>query len=640
MQEIHALLGANKENIMKTKLSSVANMGNIVLILTLLVTFFSPSHVQADGETLDPTFGTHGIVTTDYGGTDTGNKILLQSDGKIITLGFSQLSGSNTRIPVITRYNANGAIDNTFGVSGKLLVEIEGFSGCDIEFQPNGKLIVAGTYAGNLAAVRYSSNGSGLDNTFGADGIATTGITSEDIEWSCYDLAVSSNGKFAIVGTGEVGQSVHSDLVVGSFNEDGTLNFRRFIDESSFDDDGIFNNGSGVAIQTDGKVIVSGYMQDSENVGHISLARINDDSSADTTFGNNGKGAVKILLPNFYHNPGAILLDANGKITVAGFVFADNDYTSTDLAIARINPNGTLDTNFNGSGITITDFGSKEIGNDIILQPDGKVVMVGSILNAGSTDTLVVRYNSNGTLDTSFGTNGKIVTNIGSSDAANSIIAQTDGKIIIVGQNDGNAILARYNLIPNTNPTTSITFKSKGAQDGLILETTENSNKGGTVNTAATTMNVGDNQKDWQYRGFLSFNTTTLPDNALITSALLTVKRQGLVGLDPFTTSGDLLVDISNKAFGTNATLLPADFNAAATPGSTQEKLPPTASAWYSVNLSNTNLAFINKYGITQFRLHFSLDDNDNLSADYLKLFTGEAPAASQPQLIITYSLP
>jgi hypothetical protein len=162
---------------------------------------------------------------------------------------------------------------------------------------------------------------------------------------------------------------------------------------------------------------------------------------------------------------------------------------------------------------------------------------------------------------------------------------------------------------------------------------------GGTLNKTATTFNVGDGPKDKQYRSIISFNTSTLPDNAVIVSAQVKVKRQGIVGTDPFSTHGSLLLEIRNGLFSNNLDLRVGDFAAAPSSG-VQEMITPLTSSWYAANLSSSNLALVNKAGVTQFRLRFDRDDNDDLGADYMKFFTGEASAGNQPQLIVKYFLP
>jgi len=192
----------------------------------------------------------------------------------------------------------------------------------------------------------------------------------------------------------------------------------------------------------------------------------------------------------------------------------------------------------------------------------------------------------------------------------------------------------------NKLTTVTETFWSNGAYDGWVLESGENTNVGATLDRNATTFNLGDDPRDRQYRSILSFNTNSLPDNAVIISAQLKIKRQGVVGADPFGTHGALLLEIRNGPFSTSNALQAADFSAAASPGALRDQVAGLTFSWYSAQLSNTNLLFISKFGTTQFRLLFSKDDNDDLGADYIKFFSGNSTSANLPQLIVTYYVP
>ena len=143
-----------------------------------------------------------------------------------------------------------------------------------------------------------------------------------------------------------------------------------------------------------------------------------------------------------------------------------------------------------------------------------------------------------------------------------------------------------------------------------------------------------------QYRGILSFSTGAgLPDNAVITKVTLKVKKQGIIGGgNPVATFQGFMVDIKKGFFGTTA-LQTSDFQAAAhkTYGPFMTAL---GGGWYSIDLT-PGKGYINKLstlsGLTQIRLRFKLDDNNNTVANYLSLYSGNAPAASRPQLIIEY---
>ena len=135
-------------------------------------------------------------------------------------------------------------------------------------------------------------------------------------------------------------------------------------------------------------------------------------------------------------------------------------------------------------------------------------------------------------------------------------------------------------------------------------------------------------------------NTSSLPDNAAITSIVLKIKKQGLVGTDLFTTHQGLLVDIRKPYFGTALGLAASDFQASASKSNVGTFGSTPSVSWYTVTLSSSAHLYINKTGTTQFRLRFQKDDNDDLAADYLKFYSGYAATASRPVLIIQYYVP
>ncbi|RPI96558.1 MAG: hypothetical protein EHM40_01195 [Chloroflexi bacterium] len=197
-----------------------------------------------------------------------------------------------------------------------------------------------------------------------------------------------------------------------------------------------------------------------------------------------------------------------------------------------------------------------------------------------------------------------------------------------------------YTVKKSIPDTVSVSFKSTGVYDGWILESGENTSVGRLLDRNATTFSTGDDQRDRQYRGILSFDTGSLPDHAVIVSAQLKVKRQAVVGADPFGTHAALVLEIRNGPFGSSAKLQVADFSAAASPGAFRDQFSVLTSSWYASQINNANLLFINKAGVTQFRLFFSRDDNDDLGADYIKFFSGNSTDVNKPELIIEYYIP
>lgn len=204
-----------------------------------------------------------------------------------------------------------------------------------------------------------------------------------------------------------------------------------------------------------------------------------------------------------------------------------------------------------------------------------------------------------------------------------------------------NEVAVNVTSVPASNPVT-VTFNSVAAQDGRLWESGETGNIGGggnsTDNTTAA-LRVGDTDVDEQYKSLVSFDTSSIPDTATITSATLRLVRGTISGTNPFTTHGSCVADIVTSGFGGSTAFATADWQAAATATSVATLSNPAANGSASTgNLNAAGLAAINKTGTTQLRVTFTLDDNDDLGYDYIGFYAGEnATVANRPQLTITY---
>ncbi len=212
-----------------------------------------------------------------------------------------------------------------------------------------------------------------------------------------------------------------------------------------------------VAYQPDGKIVAVGFANRPGTSGiDFALARYNPNGSLDPSFSGDGKQTTHFG----FRSRGAangVALQSDGKIVAVGSA-------GRDFALARYNPNGTLDPSFSGDGKQTTDFGANDDARGVALQGDGKIVVAG---NGGSTGTSIdfalARYNTNGSLDTSFSGDGKQKTDFGDSDRASGVAVQGDGKIVAVGETtagDGDFALARY----NTNGSLDTSFSGDGKQ--------------------------------------------------------------------------------------------------------------------------------------------------------------------------------
>ncbi|MFL6291617.1 MAG: S8 family serine peptidase [Thermoanaerobaculia bacterium] len=191
-------------------------------------------------------------------------------------------------------------------------------------------------------------------------------------------------------------------------------------------------------------------------------------------------------------------------------------------------------------------------------------------------------------------------------------------------------------------PTTQVTFTSVAAEDGYVLESGETTNAGGSINaTAATTsaLRIGDDNKDKQYKTVVSFDTSSIPDGAVIVSATVRLLRGTLSGTNPFTTHGTCWADVQTGGLSGSAALQTGDFQAAATAVQAASLSNAAANGTWSEGILNAaGLAAISKTGTTQIRVWFNLDDNDDTGNDFVGYYSGDnATPANRPQLVITY---
>ena len=181
-------------------------------------------------------------------------------------------------------------------------------------------------------------------------------------------------------------------------------------------------------------------------------------------------------------------------------------------------------------------------------------------------------------------------------------------------------------------------FTSIAAEDGWVLESGETSEVGGSNNDTNNTFWLGDEAGDKQYRAVLSFDTTSLPNIALVQTAVLKIKYSSQVGGNPFTLLGALRVDIREGALNNNNALENADFQAAVDNDIVANFDETPTDNWYSATLGVAGRNRINATGRTQFKLRFSTDDNDDGAADYIKFLSGDY-TSGWPELTVTYLL-
>jgi uncharacterized delta-60 repeat protein len=139
-----------------------------------------------------------------------------------------------------------------------------------------------------------------------------------------------------------------------------------------------------------------------------------------------------------------VAIQRNGKIVIAGGASIGGRGT---FAVARYNVDGTADQTFGTAGTVTTAIGARSDARALALQPDGRIVLAGSSNPGPSTRRLIAltRCDTDSTLDAGFGDAGVVTTAIGPTyDGANAVVLQPDGKIVVVGNSDGQFAWVRY----------------------------------------------------------------------------------------------------------------------------------------------------------------------------------------------------
>ncbi len=262
------------------------------------------------------------------------------------------------------------------------------------------------------------------DTSFGFDGLMVSGFGSADDIG--YDIAIQSDNKIVIAGESKKSNpDKDKDFAVVRYTKSGGLDYSFGNGGKITADFGGNDTARAVAVQSDGKIVVSGY---SETDGDFALVRYTSNGDLDNTFGTCGK--VTASFSN-YDMCFDIAVQSDGKIVAAG----TSSRLNQDVAVARYNSDGTLDTGFGSGGVAVTPVGTgDDSGLGLILRPDGKIIVTGYSDNGSDKDFTVIQYNTDGTLDTGFGTGGKVTTPIGNGDDlcyAGAI--QSDGKIVLAG---------------------------------------------------------------------------------------------------------------------------------------------------------------------------------------------------------------
>ena len=359
------------------------------------------------------------------GKQDTARDVAVQTDGKIVTAGFSTKANGDA-VMSVARLLPNGSLDPAFGTGGKFAFN-EGTTSSEayaVKIQPDGKIVVAGRWGPNFSlsnyyymfAARLNANGT-LDTTFGTSSGKTVFQINGSLESVAYDMEFQPDGKIVMAGTARrwVGDGiVDYDIAAARLNANGTP-------DATFANNGWFLNATGasgnpqyeraytLSVMPNGKILLAG--------SH--MLRLDANGTMDTTF-----SSTPVILPATATDSKAL---ADGKVLFSGG-------GSGDFGVSRYS--GTsIDTTFGINGTATLDAGGVETTNGLYLDANGDIVVGGYSASIGQSRTkfAIGRFKSSGTPDNTFGIGGAIVTDFGGSSQIYGVTKQTDGKFVAAG---------------------------------------------------------------------------------------------------------------------------------------------------------------------------------------------------------------
>ena len=430
---------------------------------------FALARYHPDGS-LDAGFGAGGLVLTPMTGAGVLRGLAPAQGGRIVAGGYARATMFNVDTDfAAVRYNADGSLDTSFDGDGKALVDtkVEGTSRADrahaVAVAPDGSVVLAGVSvtanpAGTndpLSAVARLTPAGAPDPSFSADGWLLS------VPWQFNAVALLPGGGIAAAGeTPDRGPFGSGDVMLAAFTAAGTP-------DPSFGGDGVvttdhsgpvFNRAKAVAVQGDGKVLLGGEVESgNDRVTDFGIARLNPDGTPDLTFGG-GTGYVVNDFANHQDWLEALAVLPDGRILAAGHY---NRNYNEDVLVARYLPDGTPDLTFGGGtgrvavGNVDNSGDLSETALDMAVQPDGRIVLVGTTSSANAS-FVVIRLDPSGAPDATFGGGDGAtlvpVPGVGMYAMAFDVAIDAAGRILVGGGGSGFAV-ARLDPAGNPDPT-------------------------------------------------------------------------------------------------------------------------------------------------------------------------------------------
>jgi uncharacterized delta-60 repeat protein len=407
---------------------------NFTMIMAVLFALISRVSGQNAG-TLDLTFNGTGKVIYDRDQFDLYNNVKVQPDGKIVAVGSSMSPSYSPIVIEVTRYLPDGTFDPSFGTNGHYTYSDYVESGAyKCMIKSDGKILIGG-YTTNYSTywmllIQLNADGT-LDPTFGTNGIVLQPLGPQ--ENNIFALAFQGDGKILAAGYSQDENYNHIPVVL-RFSETGVL-------DVTFGTNGVAtipvtevdNEFSALSVQSDGKIVAAGHISNGLSWFSLLAVRFDQNGALDPTYGT--AGIVNINLGNVDDEFFDMVMLDDDETILTGFVVSQTDF-SFHMLLMKLDNSGSPALGFGLDGYQILGDVPYTVGNALALQPDGKILVVGSTgeLQPGNNDWVLWRFNADGNLDDTFGTNGVTTTDFfGNAEEALGITLYQN-KIIVAGK--------------------------------------------------------------------------------------------------------------------------------------------------------------------------------------------------------------
>ncbi len=415
--------------------------------LGLIVSLLTSTNINAQPFPLDSTFAMNGFNIVNMNSTAYGMiKVANQSNGKIVVCA-SKSSGPDAYDFSVVRFNADGKTDSTFGTNGVAIKDVNTYDYAqNICVQNDDKIIVVGasTRTGDrsLTMLRFNPDGI-IDQAFGNNGVVTLSVMYDDTFFAVHQ---QSDGKILAAGTandlGYICRFLENGTPDNTFGSNGSVSF-------SVGQTTIINN---IATVGENDIYVAGQIAGFTADGFVTKLHLN--GSINTAFGINGTYYVDFLSQEYVN---AMVCQPDGKILVGGaYGTMVGSNPLAELMVLRLTPEGTLDQSFNNTGKLTFVFepNTENICHSLVLMPSGEIFASGysGDITTSYTKLSIAKIKPNGSLDSTFAFNGKLVTDFGSPyEKAHGAILTSDNKLVVSGYSGNNVkpMVCRFLTTPN-----------------------------------------------------------------------------------------------------------------------------------------------------------------------------------------------